>query len=149
MRAELGLAPPERRIGLTAHDFAQAAASPAVVLSRAGKIDGAPTVPSRWLLRLDAMLANDPRWKATLVHDYGEWHRRLDTPAAIAPVKPPQPRPPVEARPRGLSVTQIETWIRDPYAIFAAHILDLEPLEPIDADPGALDRGTDHPCRAR
>ena len=141
MRVELGLAPPERRIGLTAHDFAQAAASPVVVLSRAGKIDGAPTVPSRWLLRLDAMLANDPRWKATLVHDYPDWHRRLDTPPAISPVKPPQPRPPVEARPRGLSVTQIETWIRDPYAIFARHILDLKPLEAIDADPGALDRG--------
>jgi ATP-dependent helicase/nuclease subunit B len=141
MRAEIGLAPPERRIGLSAHDFAQAAASPAVVLSRAGKVDGAPTVPSRWLLRLDAMLANDPRWKATLVEGYAEWHRRLDTPAAIAPVKPPRPRPPVKARPRGLSVTQIETWIRDPYAIFARHILDLQPLEPIDADPGALDRG--------
>jgi ATP-dependent helicase/nuclease subunit B len=141
MRKELGLAPPERRIGLAAHDFAQAVASPSVVLTRAGKIDGAPTVPSRWLLRLDAMLANDPRWKATLVQDYADWHRRLDTPAAIAPVKPPQPRPPVAARPRKLSVTQIETWIRDPYAIFARHILRLDPLEPIDADPGALDRG--------
>jgi ATP-dependent helicase/nuclease subunit B len=141
MRKELGLAPPERRIGLTAHDFAQAAASPAVVLTRAGKIDGAPTVPSRWLLRLDAMLANDARWKATLVDDYADWHRRLDAPAEIAAVKPPEPRPPVAARPRKLSVTQIETWIRDPYAIFARHILRLEPLEPIDADPGALERG--------
>jgi ATP-dependent helicase/nuclease subunit B len=141
MRKELGLAPPERRIGLSAHDFAQAAASPMVVLTRAGKIDGAPTVPSRWLLRLDAMLANDARWKATSADDYADWHRRLDAPAGIAPVKPPEPRPPVAARPRKLSVTQVETWIRDPYAIFARHILRLDPLDPIDADPGALERG--------
>ena len=31
--------------------------------------------------------------------------------------------------------------MRDPYAIFARHVLKLRPLEPIDADPGALERG--------
>ncbi|HEX2115991.1 MAG TPA: double-strand break repair protein AddB [Alphaproteobacteria bacterium] len=141
MRAQLGLSPPERRIGLTAHDFAQLAASPNVVLTRAAKIEGAPSVPSRWLLRLDAMLANDPRWKATRIVDYADWHRRLDLPVKIAPIEPPRPRPPVAARPRKLSVTQVETWVRDPYAIFARHILRLRPLEPVDADPGALERG--------
>lgn len=141
MRAKLGLAPPERRIGLAAHDFAQMAASPQIVLTRAAKVEGAPSVPSRWLLRLDAMLTNDARWKATFAGDYTDWHRRLDHPAKIAPMPPPRPRPPVAARPRRLSVTQIETWVRDPYAIFARHILRLHPIEPIDADPGALERG--------
>jgi ATP-dependent helicase/nuclease subunit B len=141
MRAQLGLSPPERRIGLAAHDFAQLAASSEVVLTRAAKIDGAPTVPSRWLLRLEAMLANDARWKATRAVDPAEWHRHLDLPVRIAPVEAPRPRPPVNARPRKLSVTQIETWVRDPYAIFARHVLKLRPLEPIDADPGALERG--------
>jgi ATP-dependent helicase/nuclease subunit B len=141
MRKQLGLSPPERRVGLAAHDFAQLAAASEVVLTRAAKIEGAPSVPSRWLLRLNAMLANDPRWKATRVADYADWHRRLDQPAKIAPVEPPRPRPPVAARPRRLSVTQVETWVRDPYAIFARHVLGLRPLEPIDADPGALERG--------
>jgi ATP-dependent helicase/nuclease subunit B len=141
MRAQLGLSPPERRVGLAAHDFAQLAASSEVVLTRAAKIDGAPTVPSRWLLRLEAMLANEARWKATRALDPAEWHRRLDLPTKIAPVEAPRPRPPVDARPRKLSVTQIETWVRDPYAIFARHVLKLRPLEPIDADPGALERG--------
>ena len=40
-----------------------------------------------------------------------------------------------------LSVTEIETWLRDPYSIYARHILDLRPLEPIDEPPGARDRG--------
>ena len=141
MRAQLGLAPPERRVGLSAHDFEQAVAAPCVVLTRASKVDGAPTVPSRWLLRLDAMLARDRRWAETLDRTYVHWHRGLDEPSTIAPVPPPRPRPPLAARPRRLSVTQVETWIRDPYAIFARHILGLKPLEPIDADPGALDRG--------
>lgn len=141
MRKQLGLSPPERRIGLAAHDFAQLAAASEVVLTRAAKIEGAPSVPSRWLLRLDAMLANDKRWKATRVADHADWHRRLDQPARIAAIEPPRPRPPVAARPRRLSVTQVETWVRDPYAIFARHVLNLRPLEPIDADPGALERG--------
>jgi ATP-dependent helicase/nuclease subunit B len=141
MRAQLGLSPPERRVGLAAHDFAQLAASPNVVLTRAAKIEGAPSVPSRWLLRLDAMLANEPRWKATRSTDHADWHRRLDQPRKITPVEPPRPRPPVAARPRKLSVTQVETWVRDPYAIFARHVLKLRALDPIDADPGALERG--------
>ncbi|MDX1575828.1 MAG: double-strand break repair protein AddB, partial [Kiloniellales bacterium] len=57
MQAEFGLSLPERRVGLSAHDFAQAFAAPRVVLTRAGRVEGAPTVPSRWLLRIDALLA--------------------------------------------------------------------------------------------
>ncbi|MBI3453172.1 MAG: double-strand break repair protein AddB, partial [Rhodospirillales bacterium] len=141
MRATLGLPPHERRIGLSAHDFAQGFAAPEVVLTRAGKVEGAPTVPSRWLLRLDAMLARDARWHDIRRAEYADWHRRLDAPAMVRPVAPPRPCPPVAARPRALSVTRIETWIRDPYAIFAQYILSLKPLEPLDADPGALERG--------
>jgi ATP-dependent helicase/nuclease subunit B len=54
----------------------------------------------------------------------------------------PAPKPPVEARPRSLSVTEIETWMRDPYAIYAKHVLRLRPLDPLDAEIGALERGT-------
>jgi ATP-dependent helicase/nuclease subunit B len=143
MRQALGLPPPEFRTGLAAHDFAQACAAPEVVLSRAGKVEGTPTVASRWLLRLDALLANDDRWQATLDARPFDWHRALDEPAepgALA-VAPPRPCPPVAARPRELSVTAVETWIRDPYAIFARRILRLRPLDPLDADPGVLERG--------
>ncbi|MBT5811363.1 MAG: double-strand break repair protein AddB, partial [Rhodospirillaceae bacterium] len=66
----------------------------------------------------------------------------LDQPRSFARIPPPEPRPPLEARPRQLSVTQIETWMRDPYSIFARHILKLRPLDPLEADPGAADRGT-------
>jgi len=143
MRKAFGLPAPERQIGLSAHDFAQAATAPQVVLTRAERIEGAPTVPSRWLSRLDTVLRavglqgrvgqEASQWLA--------WARALDEPAAVRPVAPPEPRPPVAARPRQLSVTEIETWMRDPYAIYARHVLKLRPLDPIAADPGAAERG--------
>ncbi|NFV78640.1 double-strand break repair protein AddB [Magnetospirillum aberrantis] len=142
MRAAFGLPAPERKIGLAAHDFAMAFAAPRVVLSRSARVDGTPTVPARWLLRLKAVMD-----AAGL--DFGEdatpfldWHTRLDRPEAFERVAPPAPRPPVTARPRKLSVTEIETWMRDPYGIYAKHILGLRALDPIDADPGAAEYGS-------
>jgi ATP-dependent helicase/nuclease subunit B len=144
MQADFGLSLPERRIGLSAHDFAQAFAAPRVVLTRAGRVEGTPTVPSRWLLRIDALLAalNCPE---ALAGDRGRspaWAAALDRPERVLPAPAPAPRPPLEARPRRLSVTQIETWMRDPYALYARHVLNLKPLDPLDADPGAAERGT-------
>jgi ATP-dependent helicase/nuclease subunit B len=141
MRSRFGLPAPERRIGLAAHDFAQAFSAPEVVLTRATRVGGTPSVPSRWLLRIDALLAaldlpaiqDEPGWS--------HWAEALDRPVEVRPVPPPEPRPPVAARPRRLSVTQVETWMRDPYALYARKVLALEPLDPIDADPGAADRG--------
>ena len=143
MRDLFGLPLPERRIGLSAHDFTQLLCAPRVVLTRSQKMEGTPTVPSRWLLRLKAVLDGaelgdwlepDTHWRAL--------QRGLLKVDGHRPLKPPMPRPPVSARPRRLSVTQIETWRRDPYGIYARHILRLRPLDPLEADPGAADRGT-------
>jgi len=138
MKAAFGLPSPERRIGLSAHDFAQAVCAPRVALTRALKVEGAPGVPSRWLLRLDNLiddgLPRDRRWL--------DWLEELDRPPAYRPLAPPEPRPPLTLRPRRLSVTAVETWMRDPYALYARHILGLRPLEALDADPGAAQRGT-------
>src|SRR3546814_1170634 len=38
--------------------------------------------------------------------------------------------------------SQVETWMRDPYAVYARHVLRLRALDPIDADPGAAERGS-------
>ena len=141
MRRRLGLPSPERHIGLTAHDFVQAAAAPEAFLTRAGRVEGSPGVPSRWLMRLDAVLAGDERWKTACAANHASWALELDDPGIQERPKRPRPTPPVAARPRRLSVTQVETWIRDPYAIFAGKILGLEPLDPIDASPDVLERG--------
>jgi len=141
MRRDFGMAPPERRIGMAALDFALALGAREVVLTRAARVEGAPTSPSRWLLRLDTVLRAlklEGRIQARAPLD---WQDLIDQPARRITIAPPAPRPPVAARPRRLSVTEIETWMRDPYAIYAKHILRLKPLDPIDADPGAAERG--------
>lgn len=143
MRAEFGLPLPERRIGLAAHDFVQAFSAPEIILSRAERIDGAPTVPSRWLVRLEKLLQGTSADGPFLPSgDWRAWQAALDAPDKLIQTGPPAPRPPVAARPRRLSVTQIETWMRDPYAIYARHILGLRALDPIDAAPDAADYGT-------
>ena len=143
MRHALGLDLPERRIGLTAHDFAQAMGGTDVFLTSAGKIAGAPTVPSRFLHRL-AAVAGEARWNAARARgeSYLAMARSLDRPARVEPVKPPSPKPPISARPTRLSVTEIEHWLRDPYTIYAKHILRLRPLDPVDTPLGARDRGS-------
>ena len=143
MRHALGLDLPERRIGLSAHDFAQALGAPDVVLSRSGKLGGAPTVPSRFVQRLAAVAGKD-RWDAALARGarYAAFARRIDETGAPEPAERPAPVPPIEARPRQLSVTEIEDLLRDPYTIYAKHVLGLAPLEEIDAALGAAERGT-------
>lgn len=142
MRAELGLTPPERRIGQTAHDFVQALGARHVVVSRAAKRGGAPTVPSRFLQRLQA-LAGDVYAECQARGDrLLEYARRLDRPETVAPTPRPRPRPPLALRPTSLGVTAVEKLRRDPYEIFAQRILGLSPLEDLGAEPGAREAGT-------
>ncbi|HTQ14303.1 MAG TPA: double-strand break repair protein AddB [Rhizomicrobium sp.] len=150
MREALGLESPERAIGLAAHDFAALAAGPRVVLSRAAKAEGSPTVASRWIQRLTQLVTGleldlpglarghrPPEWT-----DYAAIARQIDEPERAGRRMPrPRPAPPVAARPRSLSVTEIETWLRDPYAIYARHVLGLKPLDALDAEIGARERG--------
>jgi ATP-dependent helicase/nuclease subunit B len=142
MRASFGLPPLEARIGAAVQDFALAAARPEVLMTRATRVDGAPSVPARFLSRLETLLAaskleipkhNAASWRA--------WAEDMDRPADFVPWLRPDPRPPYSVRPRRLSVTAIETWRRDPYAHYARRILRLKPLDPLDADPSASERG--------
>ena len=144
MRHDLGLDLPERRIGLSAHDFAQALGAPEVFLTRASRLSGAPTVASRFVQRLAAVAGRD-RWTDAVRRGerYLDYARALDAPVGQPKwIKRPEPKPPLAVRPRALSVTEIEQWLRDPYTIYARHVLRLRPLDTIDAPPGARDRGT-------
>ena len=142
MRAQLGLSSPERRIGQTAHDFVQAMGAPVVILSRAHKRGGAPTAPSRFLQRIQALAGQD-EWSRCVRRgeDWLSLARALDRPLEVKPIAQPRPRPPLAIRPSRLSVTRIETLRRDPYAIYAEFILRLEPLPPIDPPLGSREAG--------
>jgi ATP-dependent helicase/nuclease subunit B len=143
MRHELGLDLPERRIGLSAHDFAQLLGADEVILAHSAKVGGAPAVASRFLHRLQAV-AGEARWETAKAagEKYVQFAGQLDQPEKIEPVPQPAPKPPRETRPTRLSVTAIEDWLRDPYTIYAKYILRLEPLDPVDMPLSAADRGS-------
>ena len=141
VRKTAGLPPPERRIGLSAHDFAQAACAPEVVLLHSERRGGAPAVASRWLWRLRT-LAKGARIELPSRPELLAWARMLDAPEDFCPAPRPRPTPPVAARPRRLPVTGVERWIRDPYGLYARGILRLRPLERPDEPIEARARGT-------
>jgi ATP-dependent helicase/nuclease subunit B len=141
MRKALGLPSPERRVGLSAHDFAQAACAPEVVLVNSARREGAPATPSRWLWRLKTLAAGAgvalPGRPELL-----DWARALDEAADYHPVRRPSPVPPVADRPTTFAVTRIETLTRDPYAVWARDLLKLFPLDRPDRLVEAMARGT-------
>ncbi|MDJ0826216.1 MAG: double-strand break repair protein AddB [Rhodobacter sp.] len=154
LRQRAGLLLPERQVGLAAHDFQQAIAAEEVILTRAIRDADSQTVPSRWLNRLTNLLGgtsqeSDEALKAMRARGRRlvALAERLDRPddalrQSLPPVPRPSPRPPVEDRPKQLSITEIQTLIRDPYAIYARHILRLRPLQPLQREPDARLRGT-------
>jgi len=143
MKAAIGLEPPERRIGQAAHDFQMAMGAPEVVLSRSFRSGKAPTVASRWLQRLLAVIGPEP---AAMLRTRGEAllsHARTLDQGPSAPASPrPEPRPAKHLQPGSYSFSEVGKLRRDPYAIYARRILGLDPLEPFLADPGPRERGT-------
>ena len=151
MRRTLGLSLPERRFGLSAHDFAELASNPDVIITRSKRSDDGPKVASRWLWRLQTLMTGalgTDAAKAGLsgADKYLHWARSMDfvPPENVKAAERPEPTPPIEARwpkARKLSITQIKTWIRDPYSIYARHVLALTPLADLDAELDVRDYG--------
>lgn len=140
MRQQIGLPDLDERLGLEAHDFIDMVLNDDVFLLCAKRREGAPVVRSRWIWRLQTIMAgllqdddaaqalilsNSQKWS-----DYADYARPL---SAAKPVSAPKPTPPLKARPKRFSVTRIEKFLRDPYAIYAENILRLKKLPDLDA----------------
>ncbi|HYZ48233.1 MAG TPA: PD-(D/E)XK nuclease family protein, partial [Sphingomonas sp.] len=137
IRAELGLSGLETRIGLAAHNFAAALGAPQVLITRARRDARGPAVASRFWLRLEALTGGLPR-----AERLARWARQLDAAEEVRAAPRPAPSPPVEQRPKRLSVTDLDRLKADPFAFYAKAMLQLYPLEMVDADPTAAWRGT-------
>lgn len=138
-RAQLGLPGLERRIGLAAHDFVQAMGAQQVIATRARRDATAPTVASRFWLRLEALGGE----RVMREHALLGIARALDAPDGPPRyARRPEPRPPADLRPRALSVTQAEKLKADPYSFYAETMLGLRRLQALDEDPTAAEKGT-------
>lgn len=143
MRKALGLPQPEEKIGHAAHDFTSLLGARHIYLTRAEKIDGVPTVPSRWLMRIVALLDGmDMREAIRMDRPWLGWARTRDHVAQRRTISAPRPAPPVAMRPRRLSVSGVEQWIANPYAIFATRILGLDSLPELGCLPDASLKGS-------
>lgn len=148
MRKALGLPPPERRPGQSAQDFVQAACADEAILIHVERRSGQPAVRSRWLWRLEMLVKgadNPDGLRVELSHPdvLIRTARELDAPGSDRPAYAmrPEPRPPVDRRPRTLPVTSIERWVRDPYAVYAERILRLKALNRPGESTDPLERG--------
>ncbi len=137
IRAELGLNGLDARIGLSAHDFAMALGAPEVIVTRARRDARAPTIASRFWLRLEAMTGG-----ITREHRLPSWAAAIDRPADSRFIERPAPTPPVADRPRIIAVTKLDRLQADPFAFYADTMLRLRPLDAVDADPTPAWRGT-------
>jgi len=153
MRKDAGLHVPERKIGLSAHDYQQLVCQKNVWITRSIRSNEAETVPSRWINRLMNLLNGLPDQHGPValgnMRDRGAYWLKLAEQIdsircqeAISPAPRPAPCPPISSRPKSLAVTDIRTLIRDPYAIYAKHILGLRRLNPLNTTPDARMRGT-------
>lgn len=149
MKKTFGLPLPERRVA-PAHDFVQLACSPNVLLTRARRVGKSPTVPSRrFLLQIETVphaaghRSGDEGLILQASLPWPHWAKLLDKPdGSVCEMQRPEPCPPLAARPKKLSVTEISTWLHNPYAIYAKRVLGLYKLEDIDADVAASDCGS-------
>ena len=149
MRLAAGLTLPERRVGLAAHDFQQAVGAAQVILTRARRDAEAETIPSRWLNRLVNLLGglpgqDGPRALADMRSRGQAWLDLAEAQARprdrVAPAPRPAPIPPAPALSE-MSVTEVRTLIRDPYAVYARRVLGLRALDPLRPEPSAAERG--------
>jgi ATP-dependent helicase/nuclease subunit B len=137
IRRTIGLPGLEYRTGLSAHDFMSALGAPRVLLTRARRDSRSPTVASRLWLRLQAMtggMTRDQRLERLAA--------ALDASATVEPATRPAPRPPKEARPKRIAVTDLDRLKADPFAFYAKAILRLKREDPVDAEHHAAWKGT-------
>jgi ATP-dependent helicase/nuclease subunit B len=144
MRANFGLPPVEQSVGRMAHDVMQWVVGSRVLITRSRRVDGQDTTPSRWLDRMDTVIA------ALSGHTVPHRNRQLpilvrqldEAPGVLPPRIRPMPAPPVALRPKIYSATRLETLICDPYHFYAQKILRLHPVLPFAAPVDARAWGT-------
>ena len=147
MAAELKLPPMDMATGLNAHDFSSLFANPDVTLTRAVKDGGTPTLPSRYLLRLEALyqlrseesLHSFMRSGGKWIMMARKWATHLTKPAEATPQ--PIAQTSVEVVPTELSASSVRTLMTCPYQLYGQKVLKLQPLDPFDQAPDAADKG--------
>jgi ATP-dependent helicase/nuclease subunit B len=140
MRHSFGLHSNDHRIGQSAHDFISLISQSEVFLTRAEKVNNQPTIASRWLTRLEALLDKDNEVDKIKPEHWQQWHKYMLRADIIVP-SPPKPSPPISSRANTYSVTDIQWLLCNPYRIYAKKTLKLLPLESPDQEASKREFG--------
>ena len=144
IRDALGLPDRRWRSGLSAHDFFMLASLPNVMITRSARADDAPTTPSRWIERMQAVLqaaALGDGLVTVLDKDIIAGMSACQN-LPVQPIEMPRPCPSLALRPKQYSATDFDVLISDPYQIYARKVLRIRPLEAIDKRPDNALKGT-------
>ena len=136
----LGVPGADFRIGLSAHDLAAALGAPEVVLSHAQRDEGAPVIPSRFVLRIRAMLGE--LLGRHLEVETVRLARAIDDAVSAGRYEIPAPSPSAEQRRVSVPVTGLDSLLGHPYQFYARAILRLRVLDALDATPTDRWKGT-------
>ena len=136
----LGIPGADFRIGLSAHDLAGALGAPQVVLTRSARDMDGPTIPSRFLLRVKAIMGQQADNHREL--DIPQIAQQLDRGVDRAPdYDRPKPDPCAKLRNVPIKVTGLDRLLGDPYQFYAGEILKLSSPDPLDAEPSPAWQG--------
>ena len=143
MRGALGLHGKKQTKALASLHICQASVASKVVLTRSRMINGVQTTPAYHFTHLENAAKKAGLHQAIDQSRYwNDLGQNLEQKTLSVPQsRRPAPTPPVSARPRTLSATQIERWMQDPYGIFVSTILKIRPLRSIDAKVSPSDYG--------
>jgi ATP-dependent helicase/nuclease subunit B len=110
------------------------------VLSWSQRVDGAPALPSRFVLRIKAMLGDQlGQHIETAALDHA---RALTMAAPALPYPRPKPLPDTAQRRVDVSVTGLDRLRSDPYQFYAGSILRLKALDALDMEPSPAWQGS-------
>ena len=136
----LGVPGTDYRIGLAAHDLAGALGAREAVLSRSRRDAAGPAIPSRFLLRVKALLGE----RASAIEDTRTplLAESIDAGPGTPTLYPrPAPRPSAAQRDVPIAVTALDRLRGDPYQFYASSIMGLRPLDKLDAEPSPAWQG--------
>ncbi len=136
MRIDFGLPSLKQRLGISASDFCNCFMAPTVYLTRSLKSGGTPTIASRWLQRLEAVIniagksaKEKSKWSET---DWKKYAFLIDEPKERIKISPVSANPDISVRPKKISVSAMESLMKDPYSFYAKYILRLKPLPDLE-----------------